>query len=234
MAKKLTLAFSFSFDAPVWKTLTDDAGHRLFLELRDARARKSHFAILDLVQHQLIWHNVSWEDSWWIGLTAASEEVVILHKYVNHKNPEQKEYWAVDIATRTIIGKADTLTGLAEAKNLAYPDPSKNKAYSLPFFYQENHAHFATVKRFVENHANVSPVKGCEYTEHPRAIAVSYYINDRKALANCLLVIDRNGQELLHEKIDEQRPEVGLGTFFIVRDQLIFTKQKSQLRCYAL
>ncbi len=198
------------------------------------RLVQSYFSVLDLTQYQFIWHNVSWEDSWWVGLAAANEDVVILHKYTNHQNPEQKEYWAVDIATHTLVEKAETLAGLAKAENLAYPDLSKNKAGTLPFFYQETHAYFATVKRFVENYTNVTPVKGCEYVEHPRAIAISYYINDRKALANYLLVLDRNGQEVLHERIDEQRPEVGLGTFFIIRNQLIFTKQKSQLLCYAL
>ena len=219
---------------PVWKTLTDDLGRRLFLELRDPATRQSHFAILDLAKHQLIWQHVSWEDSWWIGLTAAYEDVVILHKYTNHQNPEQKEYWAVDIATRTVVEKASTLADLVETKNLPSHNLSKNKAEVLPFFYQETDGYFATVKRFVETHAHVTPVKGCEYAEHPRAIALSYYINDQNALANYLLVINRSGQEILHEQIDEPRSAVGLGTFFIVRNQLIFTKQKSQLRCYAL
>lgn len=238
MAKKLTPTFSFSFDIPIWKTITDEPGHRLLLELRDSATRQSHFAMLDLVRHQFIWQPTSWEDSWWMGLTDAYEDVVILHKYINHQNPEQKEYWVVDIATCRIVEKGNSLADLIEAKNLAPAHPSKNKAVALPFFYQENDAYFATVKRFVENHANVTPVRGCEYVEHPRAIALSYYINNQSAtataLANYLLVIDRSGREILHEQLDEQRSAVGLGTFFIVRDQLIFAKQKSQLRCYAL
>ena len=234
MAKKLTPAFSFSFDMPIWKTLVDASGYRLFLELRDATTRKASFAALDLRQHQLIWQQ-SFDEPWWIGLTAANDRVVILHTYTNRQNPEQKEFWAVDSTTHKLLKKTRTLADLAEAGFLTQPDElSKNKVCTMPFFYQATHAYFATVKRFIELHANVTPVKGCEYVEYQDVVGMAYYIEERKALANYLLVIDRKGREMLHKKIDEQLSDVGIGTFFIVRNQLIFIQQKRQLLCYAL
>jgi hypothetical protein len=75
---------------------------------------------------------------------------------------------------------------------------------------------------------------GCEYLDESGLIFISYYMEEDKALANYLLVVDTEGALLLHEKLDDQLSHIGLGTFMLVRDQLIFIKQKRELLSYAI
>ena len=110
----------------------------------------------------------------------------------------------------------------------------ENKYIRQPFHYSEEDAYFSTVSRFVQHYLNRRPVRSCEYLDAEGLIFISYYIEEDRALANYLLVVDTEGELLLHEKLDDQLSHPGLGTFMIIRDQLIFIKQKKELLSYAI
>lgn len=110
----------------------------------------------------------------------------------------------------------------------------KNKAITYPFYYPENHAYFATVVGFLQQLLNIHAVKGCEYIEFSKAIIISYYIIEDKLLVNYLLVINHQQEVQLHERIGSHEEGIGTDTFFIVKNRLIFIKEKYHLISYAL
>ena len=110
----------------------------------------------------------------------------------------------------------------------------KNKPLIYPFYYPQEHAYFATVGAFLKQFMHIHPVNGCEYLEHQGAIIISYYIYEEKSLSNYLLVINQAQEVLLHDKIGSQLVGLGVDTFFIVRNSLVFIKEKYQLISYAL
>lgn len=113
-------------------------------------------------------------------------------------------------------------------------EQDKNNALIYPFYYPQEHVYFETVKAYLIQFMHVHPVNGCEYLEHQGAIIISYYIYENKSLSNYLLLINQAQEVLLHEKIDHQLNGIGVDTFFVVKNRLVFIKEKHQLKSYAL
>ena len=113
-------------------------------------------------------------------------------------------------------------------------EQEKNKPLIYPFYYPQEHAYFATVEAFLNQFMHIQPVHGCEYLEHQGALIISYYIYEEKSLSNYLLVMNQAQEVLLHDKIGSQLDGLGVDTFFVVRDRLVFIKEKHQLISYAL
>lgn len=110
----------------------------------------------------------------------------------------------------------------------------KNKPLIYPFYYPQEHTYFATVRAFLNQFMHIQPVYGCEYLEHQGAIIISYYIYEDKSLSNYLLVMNQAQEVLLHDKIGSRLDGLGVDTFFVVKNRLIFIKEKYQLVSYAL
>ncbi|CAN5578374.1 hypothetical protein BH23BAC1_BH23BAC1_39300 [soil metagenome] len=130
----------------------------------------------------------------------------------------------------------DEETDITKYKN-SFNSTSENKILSSPFHYLEASDYFEVVKNFLFQKHKIFPVKAIDYLEHQNAIIISYYIyqNSEKKeslLENFLLVLNRQGKILLQEKIDENLTGIGLETFFVIPDQLIFTSFKKEIKSY--
>lgn len=122
---------------------------------------------------------------------------------------------------------------------LKQSDGPENKNIFLPLHYPKGNKHFDSFRQFLKEKFEVDAVKACDYLAHKNRIAISYYIytedtTESKTLANYLLIVDGNGSTLLHEKIQDMITAVGLETFFIINDQLIFVRNKKEIYSYGL
>ncbi len=268
MPKKLKSAFSFSSSAKIWNLLTDHAARYLYLELRNEEAHRVSFAAYDLEVKKLLRDDLQFTEDWWVGMSAADNNLLVLHTFEDNENPAIKSFFAIDNRTQEVIWqdselqvmdvRGESLFGfvrkdgnihyksfpvetnsqqnlsLEEVEHAIAADFAENKYIRQPFHDMEEDAHFETVSRFVQHHLKCWPLQACEYLEHEGLISISYYVEEGKALANYLLVVDTEGELLLHEKLDDQLSHIGLGTFMLVREQLIFIKQKRELLSYAI
>jgi hypothetical protein len=268
LPKKLIPAFSISFSAKIWNMLTDHEAHHLYLELRDEEAHQVSFAAYQMAGKEMLWQHLEFEESWWIGMSVADQDTLILHTFEDSENPEKKSFFALDVNSQQVIWESESLQvmDIKDQKIYGYEKEKNNtlyKCFSLhnntekklskeealtelqkfsvenkyirhPFHYTENDTYFETVRKFVLEYLNLQAIRGCEYLEYQQLIYISYYIQENKSLANYLLVIDEEGTLQLHEKLDDQLSQIGLGTFMIIRNQLIFIKRKRELVSYAI
>lgn len=268
MPKKLNFIFSFSSPAKIWNLLADHEARYLYLELRDEEAHQVSFAAYNLHARKLLWDDLQLEEDWWIGMSAADANLLVLHTFDDSDNPEVKSFLVIDNTSRKIVWQdselqimdayqGDLYGFIRKDKTTIYKSVSleagrqqnlsleeveraladvsvENKYIRHPFHYTEEDTYFKTVSRFVQHYLNRQPKLGCEYLDENGLIFISYYMEEDKALANYLLVVDTEGALLLHEKLDEQLSHIGLGTFMLVRDQLIYIKQKRELLSYAI
>ncbi|WKN45739.1 DUF4905 domain-containing protein [Tunicatimonas pelagia] len=238
MLKKLTPNFSFTFKAPVWKTIVDDEGKHLFLELRSAEGQSTYFAALDLSSGQLLWEDFTLSVAeGWPTLYRANDQYLVFQVFTDTHNPEKKAYYAVEISTQQLIqpqtqpSVRNLINGETNQKNT----DRQNNGLVQPFFYAEDQPYFATVASFVGSLGLGQPVKGCEYADYGNYIGIAYYLPaESSGLANYLLILDQQGTILLHECLEASVPQVGLGTFFIAQNQLIVVQHQRQLVSYAL
>lgn len=246
----------------------------LYLENRDIVAHQVTFSCINLKNGQLIWEDLSFEESWWISMVTVNKSSVLFKIHEDDQNPSllsyfiyntnlQKITWSsadfifLNITNDGFLGyreidseeqfflinpsngtelKIDNEKDLNNYKN-SFKSTSENKILSSPFHYLEGSDYFELVKNYLFQKLKILPIKAIEYLELQNSIIISYYIyhnpeKNNSLLENFLLVLDREGNILFQEKIDENLTGIGLETFFVISDQLIFTSFKKEIKSY--
>jgi len=258
-----TLEFKFShpFQGIVWNTLADGNNHRLFLEVRDVQNKKVSFSALNLRNYQWLWKDITLEEPWWVSLAAIGGDILLFTLYTDTQNPDKKSLLAYDVLKNQqawwyngfALEKANSLyvkgvDSRFPAKkvilNLFTGQPVQQVDFDLadpqnfpvirPFQYEEGTAHFDTVKDFLQTRLHIKAVATIEYLEFEWLIFVSVFLKEQEDLANYLYGFDSSGEVLLKEKLGENLKGIGLDTFFIFSDHLIFVKNKQELTGYKI
>jgi hypothetical protein len=263
LANILEFNFSQAFSGTVWNMLSVPDSDLLAIEVRDEKKHEARFTIIDFKGKQIICRDKIFNEAWWIGLTAATSEILLLHVYVNPDNPDEKALIAFDFHHDSVLWRADhfsfagiegdTVWGtfttgespVRAAVNIRNGSSLNEKMTEIPgsfpenimlrkpFQYIDGNVHFETVKSFLTSRLKVLPVGGVEYLEHEHLIFVSYQVL-HESLANFLVVFSEEGELLLQEKLGDHLKGLGLDTFFILSGFLFFVKNKSELTSYRI
>ena len=102
-----------------------------------------------------------------------------------------------------------------------------------PTHYPEDSPHFPTIYKFLYRLLNVDAVKAVDYLEISNNIIISYYIYRDKSFLNYLLVTNRSRQILLNDLIAEAEG-IGIDTFTVKSDTLLYVKNQTQFVGYKL
>jgi hypothetical protein len=231
----------------------------LLLEVRSPQEKRVSFFALQYQDNVFLWKNFQLEEAWWVSLSAAVADKMIFTIYLETQNPDKKGILVYDIqSTRLAWWNNDfSLTGTSQNTINGYASKWGNREVTLaiatgeeiqdasssvqkdpdvilrPVQYSEGTPHFATVKTFLEQKLNLSPVGAFEYLEFDSRIFVSYYVMET-GLANYLLIMDNDGEVLLHEKLAEQLKGIGMETFFVLSGCVFFVKNREDLVSYFL
>lgn len=259
MNRSLELYFSHTFNGTIWNTVISPDEEVLLLEVRDHQNRQVTFSALQYTDNTWLWHEVKLDEPWWVGLAAASQGVILFTIYLDTANPDKKGivacaltdckllWWNNDFSmvameeecVRGVSSKygfkelmLDLKTG-KELTGIIQPQAEPPTVWVKPVQYTEGTPYFETVKTFLEQKLNLSPVAALEYLEWEGFIFVSYYRTEVD-LVNYLLVLSAEGNVVLHEKLDEHLKGIGLDTFFILSGCLIFVRNKRELVSYQM
>jgi hypothetical protein len=99
--------------------------------------------------------------------------------------------------------------------------------------YPEDSPHFPTIYKFLYRLMNIDAVRGVDYIEISDKIIISYYIYNDKSFLNYLLVTNRSCQILLNDLIAEAEG-IGIDTFTVKSDTLLYVKNQTQFVGYKL
>ncbi|HEU5145686.1 MAG TPA: DUF4905 domain-containing protein [Chryseosolibacter sp.] len=240
--------------------LADGNNQRLFLEIRNPSSKTVSFSALNLQNNQWLWKDLVFEEPWWISLRASEGDVLLFTIYTDENNPDKKSVLAYNVVAkeiiwwrngfsltsvnrRTVSGVDMKFSGKESILDLFTGQPVKGGDFDLvdsqnfpvirPFQYEEGTEYFVTVKDFLHSRLGISPVASIEYLEINDLIIVSVFLKE-KGLANYLYVLDANGGVLMEEKLGEDLKGIGLDTFFVFSDNLIFIKNKNELLSYSI
>ena len=138
-----------------------------------------------------------------------------------------QEYLLLDLRTGEILERFRELNSQFALKN-------ENIQTVFPFHYHNETAYFQTVAVFLKKKFNLQIVQAVDYLEYENFIIISYFYKVGDDLMNNLLVLDLEGQALLHQNIEQQLTGIGLDTFFVFKNQLFFVKHKTRLQSLKL
>ena len=250
------------FSGKIWNTTF--SGEYIALEIRDELSRQVSFSVIDLLNEKVLWENVRPEKSWWLGLVGIFEEYLILHKYSSQQKPEPEGILMLDIQTGEVVLRLDswaffgfkenTLTVYQVENNFpiyknidlgnkidkATQSPNHSVAKSLShqitqsaIHYFEDSPHFPIIFKFLYRLLGIEAQKAVDYLEISNKIIISYYIYREKSFQNYLLVTNREREILLNDLIAETEG-LGIDTFTVQSDTLLYVKNETQFIGYEL
>lgn len=130
--------------------------------------------------------------------------------------------------TSSSVGTLTTVESLQQVECR----PSHNSIIETTH-YPEDSPHFPTIYKFLYRLLNIDAVKAVDYLEISNIIIISYYIYRDKSFQNYLLVTNRSRQILLNDLIAETEG-IGIDTFTVKSDTLLYVKNQTQFVGYKL
>jgi hypothetical protein len=109
----------------------------------------------------------------------------------------------------------------------------QNLVVIRPFQYKAGEEGFETIKAYMAGRFGGDPVLAMDYLEYGMFILISYYVQEPE-LANYLIVLDTEGNEVMREKAGQNLSGIGVDTFFVLEGSLFFVKNKSEFLRYKL
>lgn len=262
MVSILELNFSHRFDGVIWNMVAGGKSDPFLIEVRDVAAKRVSFSALDADTGEFLWRDKMLEEPWWLNLTLVNDGVVLFTVYLDTNNPDKKGVLAYGAANLDLIwwnndfsvsslstsalcgyshkyGMKEVTVEMRTGKEITViDDGTVIEPYQLqkPLQYVEGTEYFGTVKTFLSKQLNLDVVSALEYLETEKCMVISCYLANARShdLANFLIVFSKAGECLLKEEISSRIKGIGFDTFFVLRNNLIFTKNKNELVSYRI
>jgi len=250
--QKLSSA-SWQFDEVIWQIIAHPLGNIIFIEERNQANKQVRFSAIDLQAENFLWRNITFEESWWISLTASGDDVLYFTVYTNPQNPENKSLMAYNFRDQRILWFRNNLSFLTLTANavhgfdsrlsrkiqvkktdgdssdtLPVGESSIETQVMTPHRYTRGTSNFETVYSFLKVKFGFEPSDVIEYLEFKEYVIISYYLTGN-SLANYLLVLDGEGDVCVEEILGERLEGIAVDSFFMLSGFLIFVKNKTVL-----
>jgi hypothetical protein len=108
-------------------------------------------------------------------------------------------------------------------------DSNTSSLLQNPSHYTLENSYFEKISNFIEAFTELKPEMALDYLEHNSKIIVSFYSKVGEKMVNYLLVVNEEGDVLYNEAIGAELNGIGLDSFFMFKEQLIFVKNKKEL-----
>ena len=257
--------FSHKFPENVWRILPDsDPDSDLWaIELREVPAKKASFAIIDLKESKLKWHESPEGTDWWTSLTAFSFGYLFLHNYRFPDLPQPTDLLTVSaddgelkwvlpnyllvkslnhnsIEVATKVGdqfkyfKCESKTGKLDALDENIYQPDSQVILREPVRYKEGNIYFDKLATFIrESTLGHQPVS-IDYLEKRPFMMFSYYIYEQEKMLEYLLIVSDKMERIYHEKLSEGRDGIGRSTILLKGSRLVYLKNNNEFSSLTL
>jgi hypothetical protein len=158
--------------------------------------------------------------------------VLLEEKRLVAYDPKQQErtYHLLDLKKGNTLGYLGEMELKAELAAIR-----EDKSYLLNSnHYNTENKYFNKIAGFVASISDKKPEGPLDYLEYKGKILVSFYTKEGEKLVNYLLVVNEEGEILLLDQIGSEISGIGLDTFFLFKDLLIFIKNKKELVIFEL
>lgn len=209
---------NFSLDENWWLAMVGVHNQMILLHKfpKAERPEPSGILALNAQNKSVQWHLPNHQIQDWQG-----EQLIALHKQAN----QEVVYQSIDLYSGKINYLNDQYTR---------PEHQESTEFRYPQQYQQGTAYFDTVANFLADILKHKILQTVDYLEFKNFIIINYFFQENKNIQNNLLILDSNVRILLHEELIAQSQGIGLDSFFMYKDYLLFIKNKSQLEIFQL
>lgn len=212
MNKELPVSIQqVNFDNPIWGLLYDEEDNLLLVDSRNESNKKIEVWKLELAS--LARKATSIQIDWWEKLIGVKQNQIYSIQYEDQHDPSNYRFRCFDLDNQSV----EILKNQPEIAHNAVE----------PFLYEMESDHHKTVSQFLSLELTTS----CEYMEFDDYIIISYYLRSEKGFDRFLLLL-KAGQKLWRVKQDGNMKGFASGSFFVVRNTLIFVRERNEVCIY--
>lgn len=235
------------FASVVWRLEIDSLSDTIFIEVRNQSDKQVSFSAIGLNNGKVYFDQLQTEERWLTGIETAYSGVLLLHNYQSEAGPNHKGIIAIDGSTGNNIwnnythafdhlsvnGPVIYDTRLQPRKLLLADISTGQLLRSYEPVIDTEPVSYIRVPDMVPANLVQVPVapygNAIHYLEHNSLRIVSLHSLVEGTLEQRLYILDNNGlvyEDLLNSGIQKLQPEA----FLMHRDQLIYLKNKSELK----
>ncbi len=233
------------------------------IELRDAERREVSFAVIDTANLSVKWQRQVEGTDWWTSLTAFSHQHIFLHNYRYPEVPEPTDLLAVTVETgflswllpnHLLVKNAgndllevatkqgdsfkhllcNAATGEVLPLTMGSAEPYEEIILTEPVRYIEGNKYFGQLAQFISNATGGHNPAAIDYLEKRPYIIFSYYIYEQDKTVQYLLIVTDHKQQVLHEKLSEEREGTGRSTMMLKASTLVYLKNSNEFSSLTL
>jgi len=251
---ELQAHISKQFKGTIWRMEIDALRDIIFLEIRNNEDRRVTFTAINLITAKTYFDNLTTPERWLTGMEAAYNGVLLLHNYQSETGPTHKGISAIDAVSGDILWSNYTIAFDHLSVNGPVAYDSRIQPRKL-FLIDINTG--ATIRNYnpsidivLNNNialpAMISPAdlpadivvvntfgNMVHYLEYNKFRIVSLHALMEGQLTQSVLVMDSGEtvyRDLLNQDIQKIQPEA----FILHQNQLIYIKNKSELKVLTL
>ncbi|SDE94395.1 protein of unknown function [Dyadobacter soli] len=233
------------------------------IELRNAELREVSFAVIDTDSFMVRWQRQVEGTDWWTSLTAFADNRYYLHNYRYPEVPEPTDLLAVNAETGLLswvlanhllvknagkgllevaIKQGDSFkhqhcnasTGELLPLNTSLPESADAIILAEPVRYIEGNMYFDRLAQFISDATGGHIPVAIDYLEKRPYIIFSYYIYEQDKTVQYLLIVTDQKQQVLHEKLSEEREGTGRSTMMLKASTLVYLKNSNEFSSLTL
>lgn len=257
----LKKAFHKQYKGIIWKLSPDRTGGSLVLEIRDSEKKQTFFSGISLPEGKLTFEAVRLQESWFCGLEDTAHGYAFLHGYLSESLPGHRGIFAIALEDGRIVWEDYNLVFGHAAKDglVAWNYKSEPRRYQLVSPGDGN-----TIRTFgsageMEKHSPPLPsaplhfprrvsldadwlahlpekaLPDADLLEYKGTWILAFYMPaGQQKMDHYLYVIDRNRQLVHQDLLAGGILQPAMDTFFVMNDQLIYIRSKSEFLAYFL
>lgn len=241
-----------------------DPGSSLWaIELRNPERREVSFAVIDIHNFIVRWQRQVEGTDWWTSLASFSDGYIFLHNYRYPEIPEPTDLLALNAETgflswilpnHLLVKNAgngwlevatkqsdsfkhlhcNAATGELLPLNTELPEPAYEIILTEPVRYIEGNTYFGRLAQFISNATGGHNSAAIDYLEKRPYIIFSYYIYEQDKTVQYLLIVTDQKQQVLHEKLSEEREGIGRSTMMLKASTLVYLKNSNEFSSLTL
>ena len=236
---------SYQFSESIWKVLPFSQG-KLVLELRDKNNYTSSWKIINSNESHVSFTYKIEDNSWWWSLVDCFPPYLFLHELRQGKIPEIVRTKEINSTSfnQEVIHENKFLTEVTntsyilankngEREKIPFSNETENKSsVSKTHLYLETSEYFDSFKEIILSYTGNEAIKQCEYAEFNDLISLSFFIERDRNLSCHLIVLDKEGNLLLHDELAQNLSGIYTESFSVIENKIVFVKNENEIHIF--
>lgn len=240
----LKLAYSAKCEGIIWKIILDETEETIVWECRTADKKVSFYAY-NLKNQTLLLNNFKFADDWEVSINNVVNGILYFNGFESDFSPVQKGLIAFDLQTRKILwqnfsigAQLFTNEGIVVFDTKILPRKYRIANYQNGNMVKDMEAVELKGLKSLQNNIFLPTMQESEnilltsYHLTYKGLNISSFYKAQGAAFDQYISVEKNGNILINEILNNQIQKMSFDTFFVWHNHLFYIRNKSEIVSY--